>query len=239
MRIAYNDRLFEIQWTASSPSRGLSMATFGHEGRLLYPPVLTGYTVFWCRSVRDTPVTCLGELKTQQVDPSVTSLNVTVPDGSANYQFAVAAQQGPYYGSGMTWSTCIVVANGNGSQIKQVEVVSASSYSLDVAWTLPCSVQGGIITGFNIYYCAVSTGRGDSVAYDNEEPSCFSPPAKAQAGPTDSRYTIGQLEPFTVYKIVMSVETRLGEGQSSTPLINRTAEGSEWILVFSRGTPVF
>lgn len=51
-------------------------------------------------------------------------------------------------------------------------------------------------------------------------------PNSIRVPPTANRYVIGQLEPFTIYKIVMSVETQFGEGQSSDPVMNRTAEGS-------------
>lgn len=250
MRIAYNETFFGIQWTASVPSKGLSMAAFGRarsDDSLSYPRTLSNYTVFWCRSVRDSPVQCEGQLYTQEVSASDTSLNVTVPDPRANYQFAVAANQGSY-SSGMVWSTCIVIANGNGSQVKQVEVVAATSSSLDVSWLLPCSVQNGIINAFNLYYCPVEDGDN----YGEEEPDCQSKfihkntiniyffkyifkqiidlclgnPDPIKVPPTVNRYVIGQLEPFTVYKIVMSVETQFGEGQSSVPIMNRTAEGS-------------
>ncbi|KAK4036667.1 cytokine receptor isoform X2 [Daphnia magna] len=223
MRIAYNETFFGIQWTASVPSKGLSMAAFGRarsDDSLSYPRTLSNYTVFWCRSVRDSPVQCEGQLYTQEVSASDTSLNVTVPDPRANYQFAVAANQGSY-SSGMVWSTCIVIANGNGSQVKQVEVVAATSSSLDVSWLLPCSVQNGIINAFNLYYCPVEDGDN----YGEEEPDCQSNPDPIKVPPTVNRYVIGQLEPFTVYKIVMSVETQFGEGQSSVPIMNRTAEG--------------
>lgn len=57
-------------------------------------------------------------------------------------------------------------------------------------------------------------------------------PEPIKVPPTVNRYVIGQLEPFTVYKIVMSVETQFGEGQSSVPIMNRTAEGSTWPAFF-------
>lgn len=172
MRITYNDTFFGIQWMPSMPSRFVSMNTFGSRARNddqpNYPRTLSGYTVFWCESVRDI-VQCEGELYSQEVPANQTSLNVTVPDPRANYQFAVAANQGSF-SSGMVWSTCIVMANGNGSQVKQVEVLAATSYSLDVSWQLPCSVQNGITTGFNIYYCPVE----DLDLYGDEEPDCQS-----------------------------------------------------------------
>lgn len=42
-----------------------------------------------------------------------------------------------------------------------------------------------------------------------------------------NRYRLDGLDAYTMYKIVMSVMTRLGEGQSSAPVLNRTAEGRE------------
>jgi hypothetical protein len=70
----------------------------------------------------------------------------------------------------MVWSSCIVIANGNGSQVKSVEVVAATASSLDVSWLLPCKGNNGIITGFNIYYCPVE----DDEIFNGEEPDCQS-----------------------------------------------------------------
>ena len=36
---------------------------------------------------------------------------------------------------------------------------------------------------------------------------------------------VDNLEPFTLYKIFVSVETRVGEGEFSIPVFNRTAAG--------------
>ena len=62
-------------------------------------------------------------------------------------------------------------------------------------------------------------------------------PSPIRTGPNVNKYTIGNLAPYTLYKIVMSVETRLGEGQSSTPLLNRTGEGRtlwpSWLLLLN------
>ncbi|EFX83323.1 hypothetical protein DAPPUDRAFT_100606 [Daphnia pulex] len=222
MKIIYNDTFFGVQWSPSTPSKGLSMAAFGRarsDDSLVYPRTLSNYTVFWCLSVRESPVLCEGQLYMQDVPATETSLNVTLPD-TKNYQFAVAANQGSY-SSGMVWSSCIVIANGNGSQVKQVEVVAATSSSLDVSWLLTCKGTNGIITGFNLYYCPVEDGD----IFAGEEPDCQGNPNSIRIPPTANRYVIGQLEPFTMYKIVMSVESQFGEGQSSDPVMNRTAEG--------------
>lgn len=50
-------------------------------------------------------------------------------------------------------------------------------------------------------------------------------PNPIQVASNVSRYRIDNLEPYTMYKIVMSVQTQFGEGQSSDPVLNRTAEG--------------
>lgn len=171
MKIIYNDTFFGVQWSTSTPSKGLSMAAFGRarsDDYLTYPRTLSNYTVFWCMSVRESPVQCEGPLYKQDVPATDTSLNVTLPD-TRNYQFAVAANQGSY-SSGMIWSSCIVIANGNGSQVKSVEVVAATMSSLDVSWLLPCKGTNGIIIGFNIYYCPVD----DDDVFGGEEPDCQS-----------------------------------------------------------------
>ena len=176
MRIIYNDTFFGVQWMPSTPSRALSMTTFGSRARndeqLSYPRTLSNYTVFWCKSVRDSPIQCEGQLYSQQVPATQTSLNVTVPDPRANYQFAVEANQGSF-SSGMVWSNCIVMANGNGSQVNKLEARPQSPNSLEVSWVMPCSVQNGIIVGFNIYICPVE----DVDIYGDEIPNC---PSKQQ-----------------------------------------------------------
>ena len=48
---------------------------------------------------------------------------------------------------------------------------------------------------------------------------------RIRVGPAETRRSITGLEPFTWYKMVLSVQTRFGEGQSSKPLVNRTTEG--------------
>ena len=143
MRIIYNETFFGVQW---SPGKGFSMATRSDD--------YLNYTVFWCHSVRDVPVVCQGQLYRKDVAATDTSLNVTVPD-TRNYQFAVAANRGSY-SSGMVWSSCNVIANGNGIQVKKVQVVATTSSSLDVTWLLGCKFVNGIITGFNIFYCPVA-----------------------------------------------------------------------------------
>lgn len=165
MRISYNATFFEIQWTRSLPSQSVSLSAFRPDEAFNYPPYITDYTVFWCQSERDSPVECKGPLYWQTVPASQLALNVTVSTAE-NYQFAVDANQGSV-SSGLVWSTCIVSANGNGSQIKQIEVLSATSSSLDLAWSLPCSVQNGIVTGFKIYYCPVLEDY-----YEYEVPEC-------------------------------------------------------------------
>lgn len=223
VRISYDEKLFEIQWTKSTPSRSVSMATFGHPGRQDYSRFVTSYTVFWCRTNRDI-VVCIDRLYSQTVLPTVTSLNVTVPEPGLNYQFAVSANQGEHFSSGMTWSTCIVNANGTGYQIKQLSVTSATAVSLDVTWSLPWAVQCGIVTGYNIYYCPVEA------PYENEEATCIQQPKKIPVEPNLNKYTITGLDPYTMYEIVMSVENPQGEGQSSAPLLNRTSESRKFFL---------
>ena len=219
MRVAYNETLFEIQWEPSTASRSLSMAMFSNSAsRFDYAATLTHYMVFWCRTVRDThPVTCIDQLYSQKVPATATSLNVTVPAADANYQFAVEAFQSSY-GSGMTWSDCIVQANGTGSEIKQVNVVEATSTTLNVNWELTCSVRGGIVTAFNVHYCQV-------MSENSEDSDCISSPKNDRVDPAVKRHTLRNLEPYTWYKISISVETRGGEGPNSPPSVNRTKEG--------------
>ena len=149
MKMGYNATLFEVQWRQSRQG--------GVESE---EPQLSNYTVFWCQSVRDHPVRCRGRLHAQVLDPSRTSVNITVPDGKSNYQFGVGANR---HGdsSGIVWSDCIIDANRpDDSQIKKVDVTCVTSTTIDLSWSLPCNAQYGAITKFNVYYCAVDVDDG-------------------------------------------------------------------------------
>ena len=161
IRIAHNETLYEIQWSPIDT------------GSINRQDIISHYTVFWCLSnVREgSAVQCLGQLHSQDVpaeEKTATQVTVLpVSDAPSNYQFAVAANRGDR-SSGMVWSTPFVLAN-----MKQliVQVVPQSSSSLQVSWSLPSSKMllpvGGIITGFNIYYCPIvgdnSKCKGESM----------------------------------------------------------------------------
>ena len=164
-KIVFGGTLYEIQWNPPPPKQVNSLTAFTKDH--VREQGISSYTVYWCRSIRDNPVSCEGDLNTRLVPASQTSVGIAVSDPKSNYQFAVEANQG-HYASGMVWSGCVIDANGNGSQVKQIEVPSVSNMSIDLQWSLPCSQQNGIITGFNIYYCSVT---GDDANF-GEEPIC-------------------------------------------------------------------
>jgi len=204
IKIGYSDTLFEVQWSPSGSSSS---------------PAVTSYTIFWCHSVRENPVRCLGQLHAVDVAPDLTSTNITVPDARSNYQFGVSAvgadDADDVAGtSGIVWSSCIINANGPNSLIQSVHVSHVTWSTIDISWSLPCTPQSGIITGYNIYYCHVvdTDCLGGSLLVQHIEADLDS-------------YSIENLEPFALYKISMSVQTRVGEGEISTPLFNRTAAG--------------
>jgi len=234
IRIAHNETLFEIRW--SPPA--VAAADSG---------LISHYTVYWCRSRvrRDSvnPVHCQGELYSQDVGAGQEmGLNVTVlPATDAHYEFAVAAIKDDHSSSGIIWSTPFVLAD-----MRQliVDVVQRNSSSLQVSWSLPCSAVknplGGIIIGFNIYYCpAIELVDGSSkclsesillkyycryffnalLFFLNYKTANNSTPAliSIRTDPNVNNYAIDGLEPNTLYKIAMSVETRLGESESRSP----------------------
>ena len=61
----------------------------------------------------------------------------------------------------------MVIVNGNGSQIKDVDVVAVTDTTIQLAWTIPCSTIKGVIIGFDIYYCTVNEGK-----FATEIPTC-------------------------------------------------------------------
>lgn len=143
--------------------------------------------------------------------------NVTVPNPSKVYQFAISTNT-ESYSSGMVWASCTVIHNKVTSKMKDVWINSITSKSVEVGWKLDCSDRVGIIDGFNIYYCPIIS------PYNLQCQENTKKNVTIVAGPHTIHGTAEDLQPYTTYMLYVTVLTKFGEGSGSDVLYNTTLE---------------
>ncbi|KAJ8664784.1 hypothetical protein QAD02_006446 [Eretmocerus hayati] len=200
-KIAFDDGLYELSWK---------------------PPVvgskdITDYTIFWCQNDRDWPYQCSGYLDWVHVSKSTRMHNITVPDPTKVYQFAISANTARG-SSGMMWASCTVIHNKVEGKMRSVWRNNFDATSIEVGWKLDCSDRIGFVEGFKIYYCPIVSPHNST---------CREPKLNTtiKADLNTIRGTITGLKPYTTYMISVAVLTKSGESQQSDPLFVTTLEG--------------
>ena len=204
-KIVYNDTLFEISWLLPKDP----------------PYQVLSYTIFWCldNDGRDRPYQCKGKLDWMKVGAEHRSVNITLPSNHF-HQFAVSANSEGTMSSGMAWTTCTVLHNKVLDKLNPVVVEKIEARRMRISWHLDCSDRVGIVTGYQISYCAI----------ENEDPSskCISNSGKTNAmqnletADDSNKAWISDLEPWTYYKVSVLVKTRGGSSKSSEFSVKRT-----------------
>ncbi|XP_011695047.1 PREDICTED: cytokine receptor isoform X2 [Wasmannia auropunctata] len=200
-KIAFEKGLYELSWKPP-----------------FVKPRIMNYTIFWCDNERDRPYQCTGYLDWVHVNRNTTIYNITVPDPSKVYQFAISVntERGS---SGMIWSTCTVIHNRVLGKMKSVWINRIGSTFIEVGWKLDCSDRIGIIEGFSIKYCPIVSPLNVS---------CSGPMLNSTivADAHTIHGTVYNLKPYTTYMLNVAVLTKSGEGLPSDPLYNTTLEGA-------------
>ena len=99
-------------------------------------------------------------------------------------------------------------------KLKTVAIDNVNKDEMKVRWRLDCSDRVGIVTGYNISYCAI--------ADDSAEGDCVGREMHQTTGPDKEQLWITGLKPWTYYKVGVAVVTRAGESEISDLLVNRT-----------------
>lgn len=162
---------------------------------------------------------CLqGYLDWKHVSSRTTVYNMTVPDPKKVYQFAIAANT-KYASSGMVWASCTVIHNKVVGKMKSVWINRIGSDFIEVGWKLDCSDRIGIVDGFTIYFCPIISPYNLN---------CNSPERNTtiKAESHTIHGVVGNLKPYTIYKLSVAVLTKNGEGTKSDPLYNTTLEAA-------------
>ena len=83
-------------------------------------------------------------------------------------------------------------------KLKTVSVDVVEKRSIRVSWRLDCSDRVGIVTGYRISYCRVESMARPEICLEDDVSTHEAPPDAEHAW-------INDLEPYTVYKVMMSV----------------------------------
>ncbi|KYN26832.1 Cytokine receptor [Trachymyrmex cornetzi] len=200
-KIAFENGLYELSWKPPFEDHNIK-----------------NYTIFWCDNERDRPYQCTGYLDWVHVPKNTMIYNITVPNPSKVYQFAISVntERGS---SGMIWSSCTVIHNKVLGKMKSVWINRIGSHFIEVGWKLDCSDRIGIIEGFNIYYCPIVSPMNV-----NCNGPMFNSTIKADAHTIHG--VVDNLKPYTTYMLSVAVLTKSGEGLRSDPLYNTTLEAA-------------
>lgn len=200
-RMAFENGLYELSWK---------------------PPILhkdiTNYTIFWCDNERDRPYQCTGYLNWTHVSMNTTVYNITVPDSSKIYQFAISANTNKG-SSGMIWSYCTVIHSKALGKMKSIWINRIGSDFIDVGWKLECSDRIGSVEEMKIYYCPIVSPLNAK---------CKEPKRNVtvKSYPPIIKGIVKNLTPYTTYMLEVTTVTKNGESQPSESLYNTTLEAA-------------
>lgn len=112
------------------------------------------YTLVWCKYV--FAKLCDGRIRyTVLKDPNKTSHVVDLP-GDERYNFAIAVNQGPNT-SGLVWAKCDISKDAANYDIPvHLENSFPIDSSVEITWTMDCTLRDGIVTGYNLTYCPIN-----------------------------------------------------------------------------------
>ncbi|CAH0385116.1 unnamed protein product [Bemisia tabaci] len=197
-KVAYDQGIYELSWKASNRHH-----------------LVDNYTIFWCDNERERPYQCEGILQWIFVDQNTFIKNVTVPDITKNYQFAISANSKDG-SSGMVWAKCTIIHNKVIGKMNDVWVQKVGSTSIELGWKLDCSGRIGVLQGFRIFYCPI---------INLQNPECTEPQQNTTVGDQSSA-TIHNLRPYRTYRISVAVLTISETGALSDPIYETTLEAA-------------
>ncbi|KAL6961666.1 Fibronectin type 3 domain [Sarracenia purpurea var. burkii] len=177
---------------------------------------ITNFTIFWCQSNQEYPSPCSGSLDWTHLTADTCRQNFTL-DSTVGYHFAISANS-LNSTSGMTWALCTII-HDKLQKIKPVWVTTVGSYFIHLQWKLECLERAVDIKGFNITYCPVDEIDLEHCVQPKETLLVYGDAKTEQANVTD-------LNPFTHYKITVSIFTNNSLGPPSDDVSTCTLEAA-------------
>ncbi|CAG0898712.1 unnamed protein product [Darwinula stevensoni] len=148
------------------------------------------YTIFWCKHKEIWPKKCRGYLSWD---------NVPGHDNLANVS--------------LRWHRDDEMV----SRLREVWMKESRNDSLSLGWHLECSNRVGVIQGFLISYCVVSTEKPEQ---------CLGPQGNVTVTGETETGVVHDLNPSSTYKLTVRVISRAGLSlPNDPPLLSATQEG--------------
>ncbi|XP_068632192.1 cytokine receptor-like [Battus philenor] len=198
-KLAYENGTYELSWVGINK--------------------IDNYTLFWCQ--HNTTKICAGRLNFTVLEPYKNNHVIDLPR-DYKYQFAISANKGTKT-SGMVWAKCDISKDGiamYGFPV-QLKYDAPGKSFVKLKWAMDCSLQAGIITGYNITYCPVirtssscDTSIGNLSVYISN--------------PTTMEVNITDLLPFRTYQFTIALNTTYGL---------KTIENATAVITTSEDTP--
>uniref|UniRef100_A0A1B0A054 Fibronectin type-III domain-containing protein n=1 Tax=Glossina pallidipes TaxID=7398 RepID=A0A1B0A054_GLOPL len=181
---------------------------------------LENYTVYWCYPKRALSNECKGSMHFQQVPSEQLNFTTDVQNALQEHtlNLAVSADYEDF-NTGLHWTDCTMDVNSDLVKMDP-EVMAISATSITVHWSVE-RVCTSILDGFNLTYCEVSKGEMSA-----ENSTCLQKPISKIIHKSAKKDEIGDLKPFTSYKVNMLMYSRLKKGKISDAQLIRTLEGT-------------
>lgn len=181
-KLAYENGTYKLSWV-------------GTEG-------IDNYTLFWCQ--QNTTQICTGRMNFTTLNPADTEHVIDLPKEN-RYQFAISANKGAKT-SGMRWATCDISKDlipMYGFPVKLDHGVAGKT-SVKITWSMSCTLQKGIISGYLISYCPViNTSNVCDETFENKS-SVYIP------DPKQMEINITNLKPYRTYQFSLILNTTYG-----------------------------
>jgi len=157
-----------------------------------------------------------GYLNWTHVSMNTTAYNITVPDSSKIYQFAISANTNKG-SSGMIWSSCTVIHSKVLDRMKSIWINRIGSDFIEVEWKLDCRID--IVEEIKIYYCPIVSPLIIKCKETKRHISVKSYPHIING-------IVKNLTSYTTYMLEVTMVTRYGESEASKSLYSTTLEAS-------------
>ncbi|CAH0398034.1 unnamed protein product [Chilo suppressalis] len=162
---------------------------------------INNYTLFWCQY--NVTLICTGRMNFTILDATKNSYEITLPKDH-RYQFAISANNGTRT-SGLRWATCAISKDSipmYGFPVTVKNDAPGKSF-VRVTWTMTCSLQERIITGYLLKYCIV-VNTSNSCDPTFEKKSIYIP------NPEQMSVNITDLLPHKTYLFTLDLNTTYG-----------------------------
>lgn len=163
---------------------------------------IDNYTLFWCQ--HNSTQVCVGRLNFTVLNPKKIDHVINLPREN-RYQFAISANNGSKTG-GMSWASCDISKDAipmYGFPLKLNHGAPGKSF-VKLTWTMSCTLQENIITGYLITYCpGLDTSNVCDTRFENISMVYINNSKQMETNITN-------LKPYRTYLFTLALNTTYG-----------------------------